>query len=424
MTHVPHGPHGPHEAAGPPSVTFASGGLSWTRVRTPRVMSTIAKAFYAISALSAVAAVLTEIDVFRFAGALFTLLTWPLFILSYVLSLTQTSFAGRLEIVGQALTIHTGATQQSIPRAKVKSALVVDRHVFGAFVPTVEIELENGDILVARLPDPNAAHAVVRALGFGHGGGRVHVTMAKPTRRLLHPLLAIAAQVIAFGSVFLAVAALSPQHGTGYEIGVGLYPLLALAIYAAAKSLTRAPELTIGDDGLLIRGRLNTFVPRADIAFASAAAGTSLVIERRNGKRFVLGGTLLDDARRSAVVRVIEERAGPSAAGAERFTHYERAGRTLAAWREHLSRAMNETSYRANAATVDEAAAVLRSVEATPEQRVGAALALRVAGIPKERIRVAVEAAADERMREALEAVAEHDDDVPLEKALKRLSAP
>lgn len=421
MAHVT---QAPHEAAGPPSVTFASGGFSWTRVRTPRVMSAIAKAFYALSALSAVAAVLTEIDVLRFAGALFTLFTWPLFLLSYVLSLTQTSFPGRLEIVGQALTIHTGATQQQIPRAKIKSALVVDRHVFGGFVPTVEIELENGNILVARLPDPNAARAVVRALGFGPGGGRVHVTLAKPTRRLLHPLLAIVAQVIAFGTVFLTVSGLSSEHGSGYEIGVGLYPLLALAIYAAAKSLTRAPELTIGDDGVLIRGRLNTFVPRADIAFASTAAGMSLVIERRNGKRFVLGGTLLDDARRSAVVRVIEERAGPSAAGAERFSHYERAGRTLPAWREHLSRAMNETSYRANAATVDEAAAVLRSVEATPEQRVGAALALRVAGIPRERIRVAVEASADERMREALEAVAEHDDDVPLEKALKRLSAP
>ena len=64
---------------------------------------------------------------------------------------------------------------------------------------------------------------------------------------------------------------------------------------------------------------------------------------------------------------------------------------------------------------------MLRSPRATGEQRIGAALALRVAGQPRERIRVAVEGAADDRVREALEAVADADDDVVIEKALKRL---
>ena len=100
-----------------------------------------------------------------------------------------------------------------------------------------------------------------------------------------------------------------------------------------------------------------------------------------------------------AVARVIEERLGPAATTADRFTHYERGGRPLAEWRDHLAQAMNQASYRHNAATVDEAATVLRSAQATPEQRVGAALAMRVAGQPKERIRVAVDAAADDRVR-------------------------
>jgi len=71
---------------------------------------------------------------------------------------------------------------------------------------------------------------------------------------------------------------------------------------------------------------------------------------------------------------------------------------------------------------------VLHSAQATPEQRVGAALALRVAGQPKERIRIAVDAAADERVREALEAVVEARDgeldDPVVEKALRRLLSP
>jgi hypothetical protein len=141
-----------------------------------------------------------------------------------------------------------------------------------------------------------------------------------------------------------------------------------------------------------------------------------------------MNGFALDLARGEAIGRVVEERSGPAATTADRFTHYERGGRLLAEWRAHLSQAMNQASYRHNAATIDEAAAVLHSAEATPEQRVGAALALRVAGQPKERIRVAVDAAADDRVRAALEAVAEardgEVDDPVVEKALLRLQQP
>jgi hypothetical protein len=69
--------------------------------------------------------------------------------------------------------------------------------VFGAFVPTVEIELKNGDVLTARLPDPAATEAVVRKLGFGRDGKRVHAALEKPTRRLLHPLFAVGGYIAA-----------------------------------------------------------------------------------------------------------------------------------------------------------------------------------------------------------------------------------
>lgn len=51
----------------------------------------------------------------------------------------------------------------------------------------------------------------------------------------------------------------------------------------------------------------------------------------------------------------------------------------------------------------------------------GAALALRVAGAPRERVRIAAEGAADPRVRVALEAIADDADDEKLEKALRRL---
>jgi hypothetical protein len=405
----------------PPSVTFASGGISWTRVSTPRLLSRIAKVLYGVSALSALAIAYRDVGWFAIFG-LIGLFAWPLFIVSYIVSLTQTTFAGGLAVSRTELVVHgPGSKRTFIPIAKVVGALVVHREVFSALVPTVEIELANGDLLTARCPDPRSADAIVTALGFGAGGKRVHASLATPTRRLLNPLVGFVSYMASM------VALLAPlslvQGGTGYELAYALYPPVALLLYAGAKRLLRAPEVTVGEDGILLKRRLrSTFVPRSDIAFVSAA-GSVLVVERRDGARIAMSGIALDLARRQAVARIVEERSGPQATTADRFAHYESGGRVLAEWRAHLARAMNQESYRQHAATVDEATAVLHSAHATPEQRVGAALALRVAGQPKERIRVAVDAAADERVRAALDAVAEADDPV-IEKALQRLKAP
>ena len=414
----------PEEQA-PPSVTFASGGISWTRVRTPRLISRVAKALYATSALSALGLAYSAMAWFGLFGVI-GLLAWPLFILSIILSLTQTTFAGGLAVSRTELVVHgRGSRRTFIPLAKIVGALIVHREMFGGFVPTVEIELKNGDLLTARLPDPSSAAAVVRALGFGAGGKRVHASLAKPTRRLIHPLLGFVAYVAAM------VAMLGPSWGGGrarFEYPFAVYPVVALLLYAGLKRLVRPPEVTIGEDGVMLKRRFGrTFVPRADIALVSAH-GSSIVVERRSGGRVLLSGFALDHARGQAVARVVDERSGPAATTADRFAHYERGGRVLAEWRAHLAQAMNQASYRHTAATIDEAAAVLHSAEATPEQRVGAALALRVAGQPKERIRVAVDAAADDRVREALEAVADardgEVDDPVVEKALQRLQRP
>ena len=412
----------PEEQA-PPSVTFASGGVSWTRVRAPRLLSRLARGLYAASAVGAFATVVGGWSELAALGIFGSVIAWPLMILSYILSLTQTTFAGGLAVSRTELVVHgAGSTRKFIPLSRIAGAVVVHREVFGAFVPTVEVELASGDRLTARLPDPRAAAAVVRALGFGPGGRRVHVSLAKPTRRLFHPLMGCIAY---FVGVFLTIPRM-PSHAM--DSLYGLYPLLGLLLYAGLKRLLRAPKVTIGEDGILLERRVgSTFVPRADISFVGAS-GSTLVVERRSGKRDELRGFALDPARLLAVAQVVEERSKAAPTTADRFTHYESGGRLLAEWRAHLAQAMNQASYRHNAATVDEAAAVLHSAEATPEQRVGAALALRVAGQPKERIRVAVDAAADERVRAALEAVADARDgdvdDPVIEKELKRLLSP
>jgi hypothetical protein len=407
--------------AGPPSVTFASGGLSWTRARTPRVLSRIAMACYVVGVLGDIA-MLRELPTLELLKVV-SVFAWPIFIASYIVSLSQSAFAASLEVSATELVIiRNFDSRRVIPRSRIAGALVVERAMFGGHVATVEIELTSGDRLTARLADPRSAQAIVSALGFGVGGKRVHASLAKPSRRLLHPLLGIAAYCLAF-----AVMGIVNELLRSSAMVPGIYvfqSILLLGMYAVLKRLFRAPEITVGDDGVLLTHRFGSeLVPRSEIALVMTAAGSSVIIERKNGQRTAARGILLDEARCQAVVRAVEERAAPSGAGADRFTHYERKGRALREWREHLARSMNEASYRANAATVDEAALVLRSAQASPEQRVGAALALRIAGQPKERIRVAVEAAVDAPTREALEAVADtEDDDAAIEKALRRLA--
>jgi hypothetical protein len=409
------------EGLGPPSVTFANGGLSWTRVALPRLLSRIAKVCFSMTALGAVALAIGQMESFALAATLGAL-AWPLWIVSYILSLTQNSFNGALEVSSTELVVYARTRRRSIPLAKIAGALVVGREVFGALVPTVEIELTNGDILTARLPDPAAAEAVVKKLGFGGGGRRVDAGLGKPSRRLFHPLLGFAAYLA--GTTGMMLPNFFTDWSNAFAIGYALFPLTALALYAALTRLVRPPRITVGEDGVLVKGALRRrFVARKDIV-SVVATDAALIIEPHGGERIVVGGVLLDRGRRAAIARIIEDRRAPSAAAADRLGHYDRGGRALAEWREHLARAMNESSYRQRAATVDEAAAVLHSAEASPEQRVGAALALRVAGQPKERIRVAVDGAVDDRVREALEAVAEAsdaEDDVVIEKALRRL---
>ena len=411
---------GTDDDAAPPSVTFASG-LSWTRVRVPRLLSRIGKACFLGGALGALSWISPDLGFFGLS-TLIGFLAWPLFIVSYILSLTQTSYGGGLTASSTELVVLSGTGRKVIPVAKIAGALVVEREVAGGLVPTVEIEMTNGDILTARMPDPAGPRALVSALGFGPGGKRVRSTLARPTRRLLHPLLGL---VCYLGSIMglMLLAEVVRRGGDAFELAFLAYPVVTLFFYEALKRVGRSAVLTVGDDGVVVRGLRPRFIPRRDISLTTDGSGGAVAIEEHSGKRTVVGGVMLDERRLAAVARLIEERAGLRAATADRFHHYERAGREVAAWRAHLARSMNDMSYRQNASTVDEAASVLRSAEATPEQRVGAALALRVAGQPPERIRVAAVGAADDRMREALEAVAADDDDVVIEKALKRLQS-
>ncbi len=74
--------------------------------------------------------------------------------------------------------------------------------------------------------------------------------------------------------------------------------------------------------------------------------------------------------------------------------------------------------YRAGASSTEEAAAVLASPRATPDQRIGAALALRLAGAPIEQIRIASHGLAEERVRTVIAEIADAEDRPDLVRAI------
>ncbi|MBI5516222.1 MAG: hypothetical protein HY909_20725 [Deltaproteobacteria bacterium] len=78
---------------------------------------------------------------------------------------------------------------------------------------------------------------------------------------------------------------------------------------------------------------------------------------------------------------------------------------TVEQWRERFTAALRQGGYRAAQVTVGDVEAVVTAAGATPEQRVGAALALRDAGAPPggAGLRVAVEASADPVAERVLE---------------------
>lgn len=384
----------------------ASGAVSWSRKAVPRIVSTIAKG------LVVLAVVLQWLGLLGLGAlALFFFSTVLLFVASYVSSLTQANEAGTVEVRGTDLVVTWGASQTFVRFADMVSALVVERRdSFGNTFACVDIETKRGDRLTFTPREPERARAIVEATGFGDRGRRQRTTFAKATRRLFHPVLALG---LYWGAVHIA----------DRFPGELLLPLLCVGVYELVKRALRPTVLVAGNDGLVIRRALRTtFIRRGDIAAVDSPAEGRVVILDNHGRRTTLRGFDWDAARLRAFARTILGPRGADDSAGDHVADYSRNDLPIDEWRRRLEGRSKHEDYRSLPSTTDEALGVLRSGHATPEQRVGAALAARGAGIPPERIRVAAEATVDDRVRAALQAVADDEDDVVIEKAMRRLS--
>lgn len=378
-------------------------------------LSLVTKIAFAVSmSSSGVAAAASDLGsavaIVGVLGSLAGLLAMATGLASLLSGLPRSPETVRLVVEEEALVLEGQAAREVIPIAALRSALAVARRHprTGTMRFLLELVLPNGDERAIGLSSLEEAEALAARLGFGPGGRRVVVDLATPGRRWLHLLYAyLAYQIGSFAMLPLAfgLAARGDSRTPSFAFA-GAYLLLGVLVplvYTVLRSFFAAPVVTVGRDGVVKtwRGRTKRValrpgvMPHDDPALQLSAIG-------------------LDGDRRWALWRLVAARAGAPSVEVPPGT-FERVGADLAAWRAHLDGAMREAGYRTAGLAPDVAARVLESPRATPEQRVGAALALRVAGEDPARIRIAASACADEALGEALEAIAE---DAPEAQAL------
>lgn len=345
--------------------------------------------------------------------------------LSYAFWLVELPERGELTVVGTRLVVQRGGVETSMPLSSIASAYLVHRFDAGAMLPHVEIRTRLGTVLTARMPNERSARELVEQLGYGPGGKVVTIPLGRKTRRMLNPFLGLLAFMMGIiGSLMVwsgFIDNLFVSHGIHQDAFTILLTWTVALLYVAMKAFFAEPVIRIGHDGITVKRLFRTKrIPRSELAGVSRmVVDGPVVIERRDGDNFGIDGAMLDAARTEAVADVATQRFAESAVR-DRATVFERGGRAIAEWRTQI-RSMLDPGYRSSAASGDDAAAVLASPSSTVDQRLGAALALRIAGEPKERIRIAAEGATDPHVRIALEAIAEDEDDEHLEKALRRL---
>jgi hypothetical protein len=227
------------------------------------------------------------------------------------------------------------------------------------------------------------------------------------------------------GSVVLEAGAVFGAFTIGF---VALWPLLFawLGVASALRhSLGHYAELaalamTVLSTALVVNVAGVDLVPPA-----YPGGKPSIRVLRRKGSPLALPTIAAPRDRVEGLSRRIDEAVRAHAGGGSRgLDALARGGRPASVWQIDVRRlALAPPTFRDQALGIDDYERVLGDAATPPDQRIGAALALRTID-PEQgptRIRVAADASADDAMREALNAAAEGEvDDSLLERAASR----
>ncbi len=335
-------------------------------------------------------------------------LSVALFVASRAARWSLRPMAGTLALSREGVTLESRDGAVTVPWSEVRGATLVPD---GEQV-TLCIERANGDMLHAGVASIAEGAGLLRAAGLDAGRRAVNISLG--------PVWHHAAffGVSAVGGTFLTLAALFtlsrvwPWIGHLHDLSAAGLALLA-GVFGTLGLLTFGPwRVTLGADGVTIRtGWRRRFIPYEHIA-AFEQHGKGLIYGRiflKNGERITLSstdGTATSVAALRASIEVAKSGRRDASHAAAVLALLERQGDSFEAWRERVrSLARASRAFRETAVTPEDLLRVIEDPAATPEQRVGAMMALSAyedaSGLP--RVRVAIEACANEPLRDALD---------------------
>ncbi len=305
--------------------------------------------------------------------------------------------------IGPAHVVTDGRT---IRREDVRGAWRVTR---GDGRTCIEIELDGGAVVVARIAAEHADEAM-RALGIADP----ELAQKLETRPADWPFRQVALMPFAGGPIALLIGAPMGLFLSGdviAPIAIGSSLLLCLLVLR----LVRPKQLVVASDGVAYTtfGR-SRIVPHGALSAIVGGPGTLSFRAAGDAKArsFDLGAEISVE---EAIARARASPPPPVVPG------MDRGERTVGEWRASIAALVRGGGeYRDAALDLDEERGAVRDARLSVERRVGAALALRAAGIT-DAIRVAVDEEPSPGVRRALTRVAETDvDDAAIEALLQR----
>ncbi len=321
-----------------------------------------------------------------------------------------------------------------IPRREVEG---------GTVIPTpngarVEIFLHGGDFLRIQVANEAAGDALLDELEIGPDDRRVRIELAEPSRSTLVAIVRLAVTVL-LGFLFLGIGVGAYRDAFGAELPVSFMgPWLAsiAGMFAAWQRLRRPPRVVVGRDAVHVdKASGSVTIPLTQIDKVWGHGQAVFIRDTHGNVTSASGGVRLplrdpSQVASPIVLGVVDriqdaQRASATAASPEHalVASLDRGGRTLAEWRKALGELLGgDASYRAARLGAEDVEKVLGDATLPADRRIGAALALRAAGVPgaEARIRIAADLSADDGVRVALEQIAEGEvEDAALEDAAK-----
>jgi hypothetical protein len=281
---------------------------------------------------------------------------------------------------------------------------------------TVWLRAHGGNGLAAILSSPEECDAVLQRLGLTAKERVLRIALPKPASRVTAGLAAaIVGLVAVIPTLFVGFAGLGValSHGPFIAAGVALLLLLGCLVAFSLIHLLRDGEIAVGADGIALRGMFGRrFFPYKDVEdVAPYADGVAFWI--RGERPLEVRTWAFDDGSDTKRLIVERVRAAMAKSRAElpevKLDVLSIAGRTVAAWAEHLRRIPAGDGYRSAALTTSELGTLVEDAEARVEHRIGAALALASADPveARRRVRIASGGCVDPSLAEALEEAGE-----------------